>query len=180
LGTRDTVSDDASGRFLGIYLRDHYAAAGGGADLARHLARDEDGEMQALAREIAADREVLGNIMGVLGVRSNAAKTVVARLGGKLSRLKPNGSLRSRSPLDRVIELETLSVGIVGKRALWRSLIVAERSRLALAGIDLDRLVASADAQYERVERRRLDAVAVAFGSNDRVLPSVIPGKRVE
>ena len=33
----------------------------------------------------------------------------------KLSRLKPNGALIAYSPLDRVVELEGLTVGITGK-----------------------------------------------------------------
>jgi hypothetical protein len=62
--------------------------------------------------------------------------------------------------LSRVVELEVLLVGIRGKEALWAALLSVRRS---LDGIDLDALVASAQAQAREVEKLRLSAVASAF-----------------
>jgi len=47
-------------------------------------------------------------------------------LGGwaaeKVARFKPNGRLLQRSPLSSVVDLESLLLGIEGKRACWRVL----------------------------------------------------------
>jgi hypothetical protein len=56
-----------------------------------------------------------------------------------------------------------LSLGIAGKRALWRSLGTAPSINEALDSIDLDGLIRSADAQLERVELLRLQAAAEVF-----------------
>ena len=41
----------------------------------------------------------------------------------KLGRLKPNGQILGYSPLSRLVELETLALGITGKRSLWEALL---------------------------------------------------------
>ena len=70
--------------------------------------------------------------------------------GEKVGRLKPNGQIRGYSPLSRFLELETLSVGISGKLALWRSLQQLPEVAERLPGIDLAELV-------ERAERQRAE-----------------------
>ena len=132
-------------------------------DLARRLEQHgrhgaHAGELSELANQIAADRAELTKILGILGVKSSRVKIVAARVGGWISGLKPNGKPLAYSALDRLIDFETLSVGIVGKRALWRSLTVAGGADPALVGVDLERLLASADEQFGRVERLRLEA----------------------
>ncbi|MEP6811697.1 MAG: hypothetical protein ABI990_01775 [Actinomycetota bacterium] len=94
--------------------------------------------------------------MGLLGVRANPVKEALARAAELLARLKANRRLVSRSPLSRLIELETLSLGIRGKRALWLSLRTAPRSELA--DVDLEGLIASANAQYDQIEDLRVRA----------------------
>ena len=60
--------------------------------------------------------------MDKLGIRKRRVRLVGARVTELVMRLKPNGKLVGYSPLSRVIELETLVIGITGKLELWRGL----------------------------------------------------------
>jgi hypothetical protein len=72
----------------------------------------------------------------------------------KAGRLKLNGSLLSRSPLSDLVELEGLALGVQGKLAGWRLLKALDDPRLD--GTELDRLIARAEDQAERLETLRL------------------------
>ena len=150
--------------FLAIYLRDHHAAGVAGTRLARRIAnaRATTNNLSEVASEIHEDLVALETIMRSLGVERDGMKDALARIGERLGRLTPNGRLRERSPLSDVLELETLLVGITGKRALWLSL----RAGSAAPGEDLDRLVERAERQTRAVEEARLQAVQRAFGSD--------------
>ena len=58
---------------------------------------------------------------------------------------------------------ETLALGILGKRALWRALSIVAPADLRLSGVDFDALAARAQAQHDRVEERRLQVAATAL-----------------
>jgi hypothetical protein len=150
--------------FLAIYLRDHHAAAVAGTRLARRIANAgaTTSDLSEVASEIHEDLVALETIMRSLGVERDGMKDALARIGERLGRLTPNGRLRERSPLSDVLELETLLVGITGKRALWLSL----RAGSAAPAVDLDRLVERAERQTSAVEEARRHAVQRAFGSD--------------
>jgi hypothetical protein len=80
----------------------------------------------------------------------------------KIRRLKLNGGL-GYTPLARVVELESLVIGIAGKRAMWQALddVVASDERVGLHYFS--RLAERADDQLSRVEALRLDAARTAF-----------------
>jgi hypothetical protein len=149
--------------FLSIYLRDHHAAGVAGTRLARSIARTRGttDDLRRVASEIEQDLIELEAIMRRLDVQPDVIKDALARIGERLGRLKPNGRLRERSPLSDLLELETLLVGITGKRALWLSL----RAGTSVPREDLDRLVERANSQKTIVEDARLDAVGRAFSS---------------
>ena len=149
--------------FLSIYLRDHHAAGVAGTRLARRIARTpgKTDDLRRGASEIEQDLIELEAIMRRLDVQPDVIKDALARIGERLGRLKPNGRLRERSPLSDLLELETLLVGITGKRALWLSL----RAGTSVPREDLDRLIERANSQKTIVEDARLDAVGRAFSS---------------
>src|SRR6201996_9794088 len=109
----------------GISLNAHLAGATAGTALAQRAARGQDGgdqaTLQRLAGEINADRRALLEIMALLGVPVRHYKTAAAWLGERAGRLKPNGRLRTRSPLSSLEELELLRLGVEGKAAGWRT-----------------------------------------------------------
>ena len=145
-----------SSRLLRIYLRDHHAASAGGVALARRAL----GPSNSLATQIAGDRDTLERVMRQLAVTPSALKVGTVRVAELAGRLKLNGRVFGRSPLSRVVELETLVVGVRGKEALWTTL---QRVELSLEGVDLNALVESARAQGADLEGLRLRAVATAF-----------------
>ena len=155
----------SSAELIGIYLNDHLAGATAGTGLAHRVARGHDevadrATLQRLAGEINADRRALLEIMALLGVPVRHYKTGAAWLGERAGRLKPNGHLRTRSPLSGLEELELLRLGVEGKAACWRTLheLAARDSRLSIGW--LDELLARAHAQAGLLEDLRVRAAA--------------------
>jgi hypothetical protein len=154
--------------FLAIYLRDHFAGATAGLELARRVSRSVSGTEQGplyvdLAERIAADREALRDIMTRLGVASSSTKNALAWTLEKAGRLKLNGRILRPSPLSRLVELETLALGVSGKQALWRSLATIKATDSRLANVDFDALLAAAEEQATELESHRLQAAQMAF-----------------
>jgi hypothetical protein len=150
---------------IGIYLNDHLAGATAGTGLAHRVARSHDGvadqaTLQRLAGEINADRRALLEIMALLGVPVRHYKTGAAWLGERAGRLKPNGHLRTRSPLSSLEELEMLRLGVEGKAAGWRTLRELAARDTRLSGAWLDELLARARAQADLLEDLRVRAAA--------------------
>lgn len=154
---------------LAIYLNDHLAGATVGLNLARRAAgsnkeTDYGPALEELAGEIEQDRGALLNVMERLEVSEDHLKIALAWGAEKLGRLKLNGELLGYSPLSRLEELEALSLGVEGKLSLWRTLRSTHGEDARLAGIDLDELIARAQSQRRRLERRRLQAAGEALG----------------
>ncbi len=161
-----TASDPA--QLLGVYLNDHLAGATGGLELVRRLAgaeRDWSGgpELTRLADEIAADRVSLRSIMASLEVSPALVKTWLGWIGEKVGRLKPNRRVLGRSPLSRVIELELMRLGVEGKLAGWRTLLVVAEHEPRLSVEQLDGLVQRATEQSATLEELRRRAATEAF-----------------
>jgi hypothetical protein len=155
-------------RMLGIYLNDHLAGSVVGGNLARRIAHENrDNEygraVTQIAAEIDEDRTQLEGVMERLGVRKKQVRLGMAWVAEKAMRLKPNGKLIGYSPLSRVTELEGLTMGITGKLELWRSL-EAVRDGSALSDVDLEKLIARAESQRDRVEDLRIKAAREALG----------------
>jgi hypothetical protein len=151
---------------LAIYLNDHLAGATAGLELARRVhGSNADGDygpaLAEVTQEIAEDRESLLEIMRRLNIGRDPLKVTAAWIGEKLGRFKLNGQIAGYSPLSRLEELEFLSLGVEGKRALWSALreVYGER----LADVELDPLIARADRQRAVLEELRLQASRAAF-----------------
>jgi hypothetical protein len=154
-------------RLLAIYLNDHLAGSVVGVELSRRArASNKDSELGEvlgqICAEIEADQRTLRELMEHLRIPADKVKSHAAWLGEKLGRLKLNGQLRGYSPLSRVVELEALCGGVVGKKMLWKGM--GRTFEDGLPGFDFDALAARADAQQERLEACRLEALAIAFG----------------
>jgi hypothetical protein len=136
---------------LSIYLNDHLAGATAGVQLARRIADD------GLADEIEEDREALVDVMERLSVGRDQARVVLG-YGTELAlRLKPGG---------RFEDLETLSLGVEGKLALWTALRHSVGDDPRVQGFDFDALITRARSQRRRLEQRRLQAAADALGAS--------------
>lgn len=148
---------------LAIYMNDQLAAGVVWRELARRSARNnqntESGRTIAtVADEIAEDVQTFAGIMDRLGYRKNRAKLRLAVLAERVGRLKLNGRLTSYSPLSRFTELDTLVMGIEGKKILWENLRDSAELGDRLEGIDFDGLIERAGRQRERLEPIRREA----------------------
>jgi hypothetical protein len=153
---------------LHIYLQDHLAGATFGLELVQRCRRNNEGTefgepLAELTVEIAEDRQTLRRIMRDVGADVSRTKVAAGWTLEKIRRLKPNGGLFEYTPLARVVELESLAIGIAGKRAMWQALDDVASSEKGLGLHDFSRLAERADDQLSRVEVLRLDAAPTAF-----------------
>jgi hypothetical protein len=161
----------ADHRFLRIYMNDQLAAGVLWRELARRAQRNNAGTelgtaLERVARAIAEDVETFATLMDRLHLPRSRVKPAAAIAAERVGRLKPNGRLRSYSPLSRFIELDALAMGIEGKLILWQNL----RDDAGLAGrvpdVDFDRLIERARRQRDELEphRRAAGTAALARG----------------
>lgn len=142
-----------------LYLADHFAGARAGTALARHCRQVHRGrpagpDFARLADDVERDLQWLEELLEVLGVAPSLLKQASAVVVERASRAKPNGQLLGRSPLSDLVELETLTVGVAGKRSLWLSL-EASLATEPLDDVTLDQLVGRADAQLALLDTIR-------------------------
>lgn len=140
---------------LATYLNDHLTAATAGVELIRRAAGNHDGERGAelarLADETAADREALRGIMQRLDVPESTVKKAAGWLGEKAGRLKPNDHLLTRSPLSDVLEVEMMRAGTAARICGFQVLRAVAVEEPRLDREELERLIARADDQAERL-----------------------------
>jgi hypothetical protein len=154
--------------FLSIYLRDQLALGVLWRELARRTQRQHRGTalgdaLDRVAVGIAEDVETFESIMRELGIRADPVKTGLAVVAERCGRLKPNGRLRSYSPLSRFEELEFLAMGIDGKKQLWTTLRDLASLESRLPEVDFDELIERAERQRAEVEPFRVRAGTDAF-----------------
>jgi hypothetical protein len=144
---------------LAIYLSDHL----GGAQIAIHLLeamRDQNDEeyyrdfAKRLLPEIKADDEALRGILASIDKKASTLKNAGGWLLEKLTRLKLG---HTRSAGFQMFEsIEILSLGIAGKRSLWKALQALSEIDQRLRQFDLARLLRRAEDQFEMVEHERI------------------------
>jgi hypothetical protein len=152
------------------YLNDHLAGAAAAIRLAERCHAREaksglGGVLKALLGEIEEDRGVLERVIKALDGSTNPVKRASA-VG--MERL---GSLRMALPVlgpgsgeaARLEELEVLSLGIEGKRMLWKVLGTLASSEGRLVGFDFAGLERRAESQRRRLEPFRLELAAAAL-----------------
>lgn len=155
-------------RLLRIYLADHLALARGGRDLARRMAaggghRGADDLLRRAADELDEGRRALTSFLRQLGASRPRVREAAVGLAERMGRLKPNGRVRSRSPLSDLYELEGLAT-VLGAAALgWRAL---ERAGVAAPEVVGARAEAC-EALAAEVGRRALEAA-------ERALPGAL------
>jgi hypothetical protein len=155
---------------LAIYLNDHRAGSVAGIELAKRTLDNNKGtEYEAflswLVEDFRRDQEALDGIIDRNSIPRSPVKPGLAWASEKIGRLKLNGAITGYSPLSRLIELETLRLGVTGKLCLWRSLKTSRPADLAVTDEELDELIARAEAQIEGIEEHRIRAAGVALGA---------------
>lgn len=161
-------SSDAD-RALEVYLSDHLAGSAAAIQLVnRCRGRDPQTErsefLGELVGEIEEDRTVLQDVMARVGASVSPLKQTGAKGVELLASLKHRlPGLGSGSPeLAQLEEVEVLSLGIEGKRLLWRLLGALADARLE--GVNFTALERRAQDQRDRLERFRLELASDSFG----------------
>jgi hypothetical protein len=150
------------------YLHDHLAGARFALNLLESLRNgDQPVAIRKLADgllyEITEDRRVLEELADRIGKPVNTLKEGAAWLAQKASLWKLG---RDDSALSTFEAVETLSLGILGKLALWRALRVLQPSEPLLYEINLEQLCRRAEDQFFRVERLRIKLAPRALSEN--------------
>lgn len=152
---------------LTTYLNDHLAASVMALDmiafaLDRSVGTPLVSFLTQLHSEIEEDQTVLRNLLQRLDVAENPVKKAAVWIAEKVSRLKLEASDTSDA-LAQLQALETLQIGILGKRALWGALEEVVGDVRGLAGLDFPSLRQRAQDQHDRVEEWRLKAAREAL-----------------
>lgn len=155
---------------LGTYLNDHLAGAHAGVEMARQLQEEIQGEPDAeilgrLAEEIEEDLDTLRGLMDMIGSTTHPIKQAAGWVAEKAHRLGVAEILTGSPHLTRLLQAESLSLGVEGKLCLWRALIEVAPSYPELAAVDLRKLADRALDQRRRLEVVRLAAARRAFAT---------------
>lgn len=153
---------------LATYLNDHLSGALAAIDLADKAAAQNQGNrfgvfLSELHKEIDDDRVTLESIMERLGVEKGGAKAMAGRVAEKVSRLRLHEKITGDPDLSRVLELETLIMGVNAKLRLWHSLQASIGSDARLAGVDLGALVRRAHDQLAGLDDHHRESAALAL-----------------
>jgi len=151
-----------------VYLNDHLAGATAGVNLIEQAAdrhrSDELGEFFApLAVEIKADHATLERLIEDMGVAKSASKTALAEVGSKIAAPKFTAKGAGNEHLGDFVTLETLSIGVEGKRCMWVALQTVTDAYPELQALDLSELESRAQGQRERLENKRNETAPLAL-----------------
>lgn len=152
-----------SERAIDIYLNDHLGGATLGSDLAGQIRDAQAGTplgdlMERIAAEIEEDRETLVGLMEAMDVSRNPVKQIGGWVAEKASRVKFSGLGSGDDEHGLFMALESLRLGVAGKKCLWIALREVRDDHPEVAALDLDGLIARAESQESELERERLAA----------------------
>lgn len=155
---------------LATYLADHLAGAAYAIELIRSCRKEYADPplgpfFERLGEEVEEDREVLRAFARRIGASESRVKGAAAWTAEKLSRVKHGLGDRGDGAGTGLLErLETLAIGVRGKRMLWQALDAASGGTGTFGGVALDGLVRRAKDQLDEIERHRLSAARDALG----------------
>ena len=165
---------------LATYIHDHLAGSTGALELMGTLDkllgdRPVGKFIRSLRAEISWEREQLEALAAQFPIKSTLVRRAAAWIGEKGLELKLAMDSSSEDDFRLFESLEALSVGIAGKRLLWRSLQRAVAGIPELAGKDFGRLVNMSVRQRRALEPFRLEAARQAFRDDSADRPSKPP-----
>jgi hypothetical protein len=165
----ESVHPQRNAELLGVYVNDHLAAATGGIELVCRMLSVHRGSrwqqpLEQLLDELREERSALLRVTRALGIPVRQYKQVGVWLAEKVSRVKLNGRLVSRSPLSDLIEFEFLASAVRGKRSGFETLRIVAEVDGRLDRAELGRLIDQAHRQYEWLTDARREVAAEVFG----------------
>jgi hypothetical protein len=153
---------------LEVYLNDHLAGSAAAVELVGRIRANNGGTplgtyLEGLGPEIQADRDTLTALMEAQGVPRSTPKQLAGKVLETLSRARLSEHVTRSAAVTLLMELETLSLGIEGKLALWRALGQIAADHPALLAADLPALADRAVRQRAGLEPFRLEAATQAL-----------------
>jgi hypothetical protein len=148
------LNDHLAGSLVALELLVHLESAHKGTDIERFAAE--------LRADIAEDRLELEALMVRLQVSESRTRKATAWLSEKVTELKLRLDDSGDGSLCLLEAFEALSLGIEGKRGLWRALATAAETAPTLQA-DYEVLTRRAEEQRGRVETERLKAARRAL-----------------
>ena len=157
-------SDD----YLATYLDDHLAGSAAAIELverwrARGVSAAVTALLEELEEELRTDQQTLIDVRARLGSAPSVAKPIAGWLAEKIARLKLAFVSEAAERFAALESLELLQTGIQGKRAMWALLQELTARQPRLQGVDYGVLILRAQAQYTRLDEKRMDLARVVL-----------------
>ena len=138
-------------------------------ELMDHLKQTQNVEqllwLEKLHAEIAEDQQILKEIISGLGSEESWTRKTTAWVAEKFSRIKLQLSETS-ADLGLLQSLETLELGITGKKGLWKALLLISPAYSFHPAISFEELIKRAEGQLEEVEIQRLKTAKSTFADS--------------
>ena len=148
------------------YLRDHLSGSDVAVGVVHRLVSTDHNVVdrplfQRLAKEFEEDRSVVRAVLNELGASGRSIKRAAGVASGAVLGVTAGGA---PGELSLLRTLEALSIGVQGKRCMWRAL---QNLRPSPGGMDFVELEAKAIRQWEAIEERRRGLVARTFSATE-------------
>ena len=147
---------------LAIYLHDHLAGSSFAVELLEKLGSEFMGTpsgdvARELLEQVQIDRKTLEQLIARVGKANTDLHDALGWIAERVSRIK----LKHDDPsgIGAFEAFESISLGILGKRALWEALQVAQSSDTRVTGLDYPALIARAEQQFQRANQYRLELI---------------------
>ena len=152
---------------LAVYLHDHLAGSSFAVELLEKLASEFKGTASGetareLLEQVQMDRQTLEQLIARVGKISTGLYDALGWIAERLSRIKLDHN--DPTGFGTYEAFETISLGILGKRALWEALQVRQNSDSRVAGPNYPVLIARAEQQFHKANQHRLDLIPDALG----------------
>jgi hypothetical protein len=153
---------------LASYLHDHWAGSSFAVELLEKLATEFSATLSGdvareLLEQVKIDREKLHQLIDKVGKASPDLYDALGWVAERVSRIK----LKHDDPtgIGAFEAFETISLGILGKRALWEALQVRQTVDTRLVGLDYPGLIARAEQQFQKANQYRLELTESALST---------------
>ncbi len=160
---------------LAGYLHDHLAGSSFAVELLEKLASEftgtaTGGVARELVEQIQIDRKTLEQLIGRVGKANPDLYDALGWVAERISRIK----LKHDDPvgIGAFEAFETISLGILGKRALWEALRARQRADARVAGLDYDALIRRAEQQFQTANQYRLELAESALSQERKAMSS--------
>lgn len=172
------LTTEMSNDNLSVYLNDHLAGSVAGLEILDQLCdllKDHAfaAEIASLRAEVASDRDALEGIIERLEFTPSRVRKASGWLAEKAVAVKLLVDDPKGGPLRIFESLEALSLGIEGKRSLWKALASVSGRYPPIKLREIELLHERAVDQRQRVESMRLGMAQEAFGSPKESNPSM-------